>query len=107
MGAVESLSTLIGTWFGYVGACVAAPEATCRPFLAFLALGTAAVAALALVLMAYRAARRREMTEIEEQRAHTHGLEVQERVRRALAEPATGIGTGPKPALQGRLRVAA
>lgn len=56
MGAIESLSLLIGKWFGFVGACMFVPDATCRPFLAFVALAAAACAALALVLMAYRAA---------------------------------------------------
>jgi hypothetical protein len=46
--------TTIGTWFGYVGACVVSADATCRPLLAFLALGAAAAAALALVVIAYR-----------------------------------------------------
>ena len=59
MGAVESLSLLIGKWFGFVGACMFVPDATCRPFLAFVALAAAACAALALVVMAYRAAARR------------------------------------------------
>jgi hypothetical protein len=59
MGAIESLSLLIGKWFGFVGACMLAPDATCRPFLAFVALAAAACAALVLVLMAYRAAAHR------------------------------------------------
>src|SRR4051812_43273821 len=60
MSAIESLSLLVGKWFGYVGACMSAPDATCRPFLAFIALGAAACAALTLVVMAYRAAAARE-----------------------------------------------
>lgn len=57
--------SLIATWFGYVGMCMVAPDATCRPFLAFLALAAAAAVALTLVLMAYKAAREREVQEIE------------------------------------------
>ena len=56
MGAIDSLFFMVGKWFGYVGACVFTPDATCRPFLAFFALGAAACAALILVLLAYRAA---------------------------------------------------
>jgi len=59
MGAIESLSLLVGKWFGFVGACMLVPDATCRPFLAFVALAAAACAALTLVVMAYRAAMRR------------------------------------------------
>lgn len=50
----------IGTWFGYVGACVATPDATCRPLLAFVAMGAAAAIALALLLYGYGSAQRRE-----------------------------------------------
>src|SRR5690349_9750767 len=57
MGAIDSVFSLVGKWFGYVGACVFSTDATCRPFLAFFALGAAACAALILVLLAYRAAR--------------------------------------------------
>jgi hypothetical protein len=60
MSVIESFFFLIAKWFGYVGACIATPDATCRPFLAFLALGAASCAALTLVLMAYRAARARD-----------------------------------------------
>jgi hypothetical protein len=60
MGIIESFFLVIGKWFGYVGACMFVPDATCRPFLAFVALGAAACAALTLVVMAYRAARERE-----------------------------------------------
>jgi hypothetical protein len=45
----------IGTWFGFVGSCVASPTGACIPFLAFLALGVAAGAAFAGVVIAYRA----------------------------------------------------
>ena len=58
----------IGTWFGYVGMCLVAPDATCRPFLAFLALGAAAAVALTLVLLAYKAAQERETAQVDERR---------------------------------------
>lgn len=82
------LFDLIGTWFGYVGACVASPDATCRPLIAFIALGAAASAALTLVLLAFGNVQRRETAQIEQQRATARSLEAQQRVRRALAERA-------------------
>jgi hypothetical protein len=91
-----------GTWFGYVGACVVAPDATCRPLLAFVALGAAAGAALTLVLLACRNAYARERAELEERRALGRAAEVQERLQRSLADRAA-----VKPVLQGRLRAAA
>ena len=94
--------SFIATWFGYVGACVVSPDATCRPFLAFLALGAAAATALTLVLIAYRNAQAREMAQIEDRRAATRGIEISDRVRRALADRAAA-----KPTLHGRLRAAA
>ena len=92
----------IGTWFGYVGACVAAPDATCRPLLAFVALGVAALAALTLVLLAYRDTYARVRAESEERHAAQRSAEVQERLQHSLAERAA-----IKPMLQGRLRAAA
>ena len=92
----------IGTWFGYVGSCVVSPDATCRPFLAFVALGAAAAAALTLVLMSYRNALTRELADIEERRSRDRGLEMQERVRRSLAQNAA-----VKPLMHRRLRAAA
>ena len=96
------ISGSIGTWFGYVGACVAAPDATCRPLLAFVALGVAAVAALTLVLLAYRNTYARDQAENEERHAAQRTAEIQERLQRSLAEKAA-----VKPMLQGRLRAAA
>src|SRR5688572_24879568 len=63
-----SMLTFIGTWFGYVGMCMVAPDASCRPFLAFLALGVAAAVALTLFLLAYKAAQARELDSVEERR---------------------------------------
>jgi Flp pilus assembly protein protease CpaA len=77
------------TWFVYVGACFAAPEATCRPFLAFVLLGAAACAALTLVLLAYRSARARDAVLIAEPRARAGS---QERVRRAIAASGPSAG---------------
>jgi hypothetical protein len=65
--------TFIGTWFGYVGMCMVAPDASCRPFLAFLALGVAAAVALTLVLLAYKSAQARELDRIEK-RVRTRAL---------------------------------
>lgn len=79
------LSAFVGTWFGYVGSCLVAPDATCRPLLAFILMGAAASAALVLVIMAYRSAQARETAEIEERRARSRTLETQERVRRVIA----------------------
>src|SRR5688500_18216793 len=97
------MGNLIGTWLGYVGSCVIAPDATCRPFLAFVALGAAAAIALTLLIIAYRTRYARDAAELEERSARERTLEMQERVRRTLA----GQPVVPKPALQGRLRVAA
>ena len=97
---------LIGTWFGYVGACVVSPDATCRPLLGFFALGAAAAAALTLMLLAYRRAQTRQAAEIEETRTRERAQEVQESLRRPLAAKITP----PKPALRrssGRIPAAA
>jgi hypothetical protein len=59
MSVIHATFDAVGTWFGFVSGCVASPSGACVPFLAFLALGAAAVAALVLVLLAYRAAVRR------------------------------------------------
>lgn len=82
---MESLLGFVGTWFGYVGSCLVAPDATCRPFLAFFALGAAASAALTLILMAYRSAQTRQASDIEERRTRLRATAAQERVRRAVA----------------------
>ena len=92
----------IGNWFGYVGACLVAPDATCRPFLAFILMGAAASAALTLVIMAYRSAQARQAAELEERRAKLHTAETQERVRRAVAARAQGT----EPAIQRQYRPA-
>ena len=97
------MGNLIGTWFGYVGACVIAPDATCRPFLAFVALGVAAAAALTLLIIAYRGAYARDTAKVEERQTLERMREMQDRVRRTLA----GQPVVPKPTHQGRLRVAA
>ena len=83
-----SFFTFIGNWFGYVGSCVIAPDATCRPFLAFILMGAAASAALALIIMAYRtsqASQAREAAQTEERGDEQRAVERQERVRRAVA----------------------
>ena len=72
------------TWFGYVGSCVFSPDATCRPFLAFVALGAAASVGLVLLVVAYRRAHDGEMSELAAQRARSRGHQIHERVRRAV-----------------------
>ena len=95
--------TVIGTWFGYVGACAVSPDATCRPLLAFLALGAAATSALALILIAHRTAAAREHAVLQAERLSGGGQLLTERARRALAQPSVRRGA----AAQGRLAAAA
>ena len=51
---VEGFISAIGTWFGFVGSCVAGSGTACRPFLAFVAITAAAGVALALLVAAFR-----------------------------------------------------
>jgi hypothetical protein len=81
---MTAIFNFLATWFGYTGSCVFSPDATCRPFLAFVALGVAATVGLVLVLMAYRRAQQREASELEARRAHARALQAQERIRRAV-----------------------
>jgi hypothetical protein len=99
MGAIESLSLLIGKWFGFVGACMFVPDATCRPFLAFVALAAAACAALALVWMAYRAAAQRPDAAPAPQATRTEPMIARQRAPRPAPE-------SRKPHLGGRLSTA-
>ena len=55
MAGIEWFFAAFGAWFGFVGSCVADAGPTCRPFLAFVALTAAAGAALALLVLAYKA----------------------------------------------------
>jgi hypothetical protein len=57
MSAINAFFDFIGAWFGFVGSCFVSPTGACVPFLAFLALGVAAGAALMLLMLAYRSAR--------------------------------------------------
>ena len=100
---LESLFTSAATWFGYVGACAVAPDATCRPFLAFLALGAAASAALTLVLIACRVAYRQWAAQANPARFRDRAADVPERSRRNLLEPRLA----PHAALRSPWRVAA
>jgi hypothetical protein len=102
-GAHMSFLNSIGTWFGYVGSCVASPDATCRPFLAFVALGVAAAAALTLMVIAYRKDHVQSAVDIEERRTRERTREMQDRVRRTLA----GQPVAPKPTSHGRFPAAA
>lgn len=95
--------TAIGTWFGYVGACAVSQDATCRPLLAFVALGAAAVAALALILIAYRKSVIGERRADQAERLSDGAQLLTERARRALAQPSVRRGA----AAQARLAAAA
>jgi hypothetical protein len=97
------LFAAVGTWFGYVGACAVSPDATCRPLLAFLALGAAALAALSLILIAYRKSVAGERAAIEAERLDEGAQLLTERARRALAQPRIHRGA----AAQARLAAAA
>jgi hypothetical protein len=60
----------IASWFGFVGSCVASPSGACVPFLAFVATGAAASAALVIVLLAYRSmASRRDEGDVRDEKA--------------------------------------
>jgi hypothetical protein len=59
MSVISALFDSVATWFGFVTSCMVSPSGACVPLLAFVALGAAAGAALALVLLAYRAIQRR------------------------------------------------
>jgi membrane protein implicated in regulation of membrane protease activity len=87
MGILESIFSTIYTWFGFVGACVVGPNATCRPFLAFLALAIASGAALLLVTRAYRALQGHDEASDEfgaERHERVRHLRAQQQVRRAV-----------------------
>lgn len=85
---MNSVLHFLASWFGYVGSCVAAPDATCRPLLAFVALGVSASAGLLLIVLAYRHAHAREMSEVAARRASLRAAQTQERVRRAAVPQA-------------------
>ena len=84
MSIIEAFFGVIATWFGYVGSCVASPDASCGPFLAFVVLAAASAAALALLVLAYQALQREESRELEERRAKARALAAQERIRRTV-----------------------
>jgi hypothetical protein len=96
MAGIESLFTSIATWFGFVSSCVAGGGPACRPFLAFVALAVAAGAALALLIMAWRAFRHEQLQSPESVRARRHEPVVRVRAR----GPAAAIS--PAPAVQSR-----
>ena len=105
MGVIESIFFLVGRWFGYVGACMLTPDATCRPFLAFIALGAAASAALTLVIIAYRTATRRGATTVAELAAQpdpAQNVQPFERGPRGIPDRRRT----PRPALQTHLHAA-
>jgi uncharacterized membrane protein YebE (DUF533 family) len=65
MAGFESLFASIDAWFGFVGSCVAGGGSACRPFLAFVALTAAAGAALALLVLAYKALQQDQSRQVE------------------------------------------
>jgi membrane protein implicated in regulation of membrane protease activity len=88
MGIIESFFTTVFTWFGFVGACVAGPNATCRPLLAFLAIAVASGAALVLVTRAFRALQRPDEASergAEKSRERVRQMRTQQQVRSAVA----------------------
>ena len=88
MTAINAFFDFVLTWFGFVGSCVASPSGACVPFLAFLALGVAAAAALTLILLAYRSA------------LNAHGEASTERAQRAT--PALHERARTRPQLNNR-----
>ena len=85
---LETIFNVIGTWFGYVATCVASPLPTCLPFVAFLALGSAAFVFLALVLTIYRSAQEKDLRAIREKRASVRAGEIPKRVSRTGVQAA-------------------
>jgi hypothetical protein len=86
MGFIGSFFAAVGRWFGFVGSCTIGPNATCLPFLAFVALAVASVVALLLVLRAYRATQEGvDEHHAAERQARLRELRMQQRVRQAVA----------------------
>ncbi|HEV7802967.1 MAG TPA: hypothetical protein VGP15_17970 [Burkholderiales bacterium] len=95
MTILGSLFSTIGTWFGFVGSCVAGADATCRPFLAFVALAIVSGSALVLVVRAYKALQpEAERREAEERRTRLREQQMQQRVRRSLSAKVAPRSTG-------------
>jgi hypothetical protein len=97
MSLITAFLEYIGTWFGYVGSCVASPNGTCVPFLAFVALGVAAGAALALVLLAYRSAQARDASETRRRRENRLAGDAQEPVLARVPQKRTPAARSPAP----------
>jgi hypothetical protein len=85
MGVIESLFGAIARWFGFVGACVAGPDATCVPFAAFLALAIAAAAGLWLIVRAYSRLQADEASHAQARRKRLERERAEERIRRTVA----------------------
>jgi hypothetical protein len=101
MDLIQSFFSTVGTWFGFVGSCVAGPDAVCRPFIGFVMLATTAAIALYLVVKAYRAARSRVRNSDELPR-RTEQRRLQERVRLSVTDK-----VAPRPASHGAWRLPA
>ena len=76
----------IAKWFGFVGACVAGPNATCVPFIAFFALAIAAAAALWLIARAYRNLRGEDEADAAQRLERQRHLRNRRRIQQAVAE---------------------
>jgi membrane protein implicated in regulation of membrane protease activity len=85
MGIIQGFFGAILKWFGFVGACVVGPNATCVPFLAFLALAAAAGAALWLVMRAYRRLQGDDEQRVQERAERLRQLRTQQRIQRSIA----------------------
>jgi hypothetical protein len=87
----------IGTWFGFVGACVVGPNAACIPFLAFFVLAVAAGAAMWLIARAYRNLNGGDEASAEERRERLRKLREEQRMQREVAahvQPRRGAHRG-------------
>jgi membrane protein implicated in regulation of membrane protease activity len=85
MGIIQAFFGTILRWFGFVGSCVIGPNATCVPFLAFLALAAASAAALWLVMRAYRRLRGEDEQRVQVRAERLHQVRIQQRIQRAVA----------------------
>lgn len=101
MDLIQSLFSTLGAWFGFVGSCVAGPNAVCRPFIGFVMLTAMAAVALYLVLKTYWAARSGARIPAEP-RTRPEQLQLQKRVQLAVAEK-----VGPGSASHGGWRLPA
>jgi hypothetical protein len=84
MSIVSSFFGLVSTWFGFVGSCVVGPQATCVPFLGFVALAAVSLAAFVFLVRAYRAMGTDQTKVKAEREAQAREHAMRDRVRRKL-----------------------